>query len=280
MTDAGWISLTFDDALEQHLDVAIPLLDAHALPGTFYVHLGATSLTRRMSDWTASARRGHELGNHTIFHPATETKSWVSPGNAIELYTLDRMRMELEVANQWLSAIDGETARSFAYPNSNPTVGRWGCVTRGLFAVGLRNTRWPGVVERSGLDFGNTRSSYRTLLPEQFIAARGGGLNLEDRPPPLDQVDRYALPSAAVDGHDLAAMRAFVERAVEGGTWAILQFHGVNGGHRMNCGGDAFRDLVHWLADAHAPRVTTIREGAARCWHAHAEPVRGGFDAD
>ena len=36
----GAVSLTFDDALETHLDTAIPCLDDHGFHGTFYVNPG------------------------------------------------------------------------------------------------------------------------------------------------------------------------------------------------------------------------------------------------
>ena len=97
MTDRGLISLTFDDALDVHLDNAVVILDQAGLSGSFYAHLSAPSLSKRTNDWRAAAAAGHEIGNHTAFHPALLKKDWVTVGNAIDFYTLDRMRIELQL---------------------------------------------------------------------------------------------------------------------------------------------------------------------------------------
>ncbi|GEM_PF-2429160 len=137
------ISLTFDDALDQHLDVVLPILDEAQLHGTFYAHLSAPSLNRRIDEWKSLAQSGHEIGNHTIFHPADARKSWVSEGNALDLYSIDRMEMELQLANKWLTVIDGQTQRTFAYPCSNTVLGSYGKINQFLFRAGLPNTRGP-----------------------------------------------------------------------------------------------------------------------------------------
>ena len=61
------ISLTFDDGMKSHLDLAIPILEDFGLAGTFYPVAGG--------DWQASLNRfrpafenGHEIGNHSIHH--------------------------------------------------------------------------------------------------------------------------------------------------------------------------------------------------------------------
>jgi sialate O-acetylesterase len=264
MPSAGLISLTFDDALGAHLDVAMPILDAAGLRGTFYAHVAAAAFLPRADDWRRAAAAGHEIGNHTIFHPATEEKSWVRDGNAIESYGLDRMRMEIDTANRVLASIDGRTRRTFAYPCSNPVVGRHGWPVRALHGLGMRRTRWPGLVERAGLDLGSTRRSYAPLLPHLVAGARGGGLSIESEVPPLASMPRYQIPSAAVDGHPFEAMKAFAERALNHGRWGVLQFHGVGGGHHMDCRLDEFIRLVEWLASRHHERVVTVLEGAER----------------
>jgi Polysaccharide deacetylase len=264
--DLTIISITFDDAIDQHLDIAIPLLDEHGLNGTFYAHfyshLTSSSLIRRRDEWRQAAKRGHELGNHTLFHPADARKEWVREGNALDLYTLDRMRLELQVANEWLAALDGRSTRTFAYPCSNSVLGSYGRVNRLLFKLRLRNTRWPGLIERMRLDFGNTRCSYESVMPEFFVAARGGGLHLPGESPAIESFNRYSLPSAAVEGHSFEEMRGFVTRSLARKSWPILQFHGVGGGHHMNCDRTEFKRLVVWLAEHHHDRVVTVEQGA------------------
>lgn len=261
-----YISLTFDDALNEHLDGAVPLLAESGLLGTFYVHLCAPALSARRDEWAEAARQGHELGNHTIFHPATESKPWVRQANALESYTLDRMRMELEVANQWLATMDGQSDRTFAYPCSNSFLGRPGYVNRTLKRLGLQNTRFPGLVEGTLLDVGSNKVNYHSIMPEFFIAARGGGIHLHETPPPIDRLDRYSLISAAVEHHSFAEMQQYVERGLEAGSWPILQFHGIGGGHHMDCKVAVFRDFVHWLSERHFDRVVTVKDGANKLW--------------
>lgn len=270
MSEAGLISLSFDDALDEHLDHAVPLLAAHKVSATFYTHVSAPAFLRRIDEWRRAAEDGHELGNHTIFHPATERKSWVGRGNALEFYCLDRMRLEIETANRFLGALDRQTQRTFAYPCSMTVLGQHGWPNRLLRLLGLERTRWPGLLERAGLDWGTSRRSYVSLLEHLVFAARGGGLLLEDVISAPDSIQRYEIPSAAVQGHSFTAMRAFVERGLARRFWAVLQFHGVGGGHHMDCRLDDFRDLVNWLGDHHRDQVVTVLQGARTLWSARA----------
>ena len=135
------VSLTFDDGLTEHLDIVIPILDVHQLCGTFYVHLSAPAFGPRIDDWKQAARTGHEIGNHTILHPADERKAWVTEGNSLDRYTMDRMRQELQTANQILSGVDDRTERTFAYPCSNHRLGRHGIVRRMVRFMGMERTR-------------------------------------------------------------------------------------------------------------------------------------------
>ncbi len=261
LVNYGLVSLTFDDALDQHLDQALPILEEHGLTGTFYTHLAAPGFCRRMDEWRQAAQRGHELGNHTIFHPADARKPWVREGNALDRYTLDRMHFELQTASDILHGIDGRAERTFAYPCSNSILGRRGLVKAFLFQLGFERTRLPGLVDRLHLDIGSGQKSYVPLVRDLFVAARGGGLVLESCVPPLDAFDEACLPSAAVEGWTFSELTGFVERALNAGTWAILQFHGIGGGHRMDCDLRVFRDFVAWLADRHADHVTTVLDG-------------------
>ncbi|WP_236422646.1 polysaccharide deacetylase family protein, partial [Escherichia coli] len=62
------VSLAYDDALDSQLDNAIPTLDRHGIKGTFFLQLSSEPVAKRMEDWRAAARGGHELGNHSLFH--------------------------------------------------------------------------------------------------------------------------------------------------------------------------------------------------------------------
>lgn len=260
------MSLTFDDALNEHLDNAVPILNEHGILGTFYVHLAAENFAERLAEWRDAAQYGHELGNHTIFHPADSRKEWVREGNAIDDYTLDRMRQELGAANRLLRAIDGQAERTFAYPCSNSVLGRRGIVKRLLLKLGCEHTRLPGLVDRWSLDFGSTQQSYMPVVRDLVLAARGGGLERGSQVPSIRQFNKFMLPSVAVDGWSLREMIDFTENGLRNGGWVILQFHGVGGGHRLNCGLSVFQEFVAWLNENPKCRVATVRQVAKQLW--------------
>lgn len=255
------VSLTFDDALDCHPDVAVPLLEQHGFHGTFFVPVGAESFTRRLDDWRTVAKRGHELGNHTILHPAVRGKSYVSEGNAIENYTLDRMRVELEAANRLLSGIDGQASRTFAYPCCNAILGSPGMAKRLLRRLRLDRTRLMGwLLRHPGLDVGSSERPYGSVVEELFVASRVGGERYSagvDYPPP-----RTAVPCVTLDGKS----REEVARVLEAfqqheSAWLVFMVHGIGGGHRLSCDAEVFAALLDELA-SRALAVRTFREAA------------------
>ena len=65
------VVLTYDDALNVHLTNAIPALDSAGLKGTFYISDYFGGLNSQIPKWRTAAAKGHELANHTLFHPFT-----------------------------------------------------------------------------------------------------------------------------------------------------------------------------------------------------------------
>ena len=258
------VSLTFDDALDVHLDVAMPVLERSGLRGTFYVNVGSDRFAARHSEWAAAAGKGHELGNHTIFHPGVSTKSWVTEGIALEGYTLDRMRREIVVANQILTMLDGRSERSFAFPCSNPWLGHTGWPRRMLTRMGLHRTRLMGWVDRHDLDVGSKLIDYTPLARELFFAARCGGVDVAGLP--VKPPDRHRVRAVSGDGLDFAALKAAVHEAAARKAWLVLVFHGVGGGHHLSCDLDAFEQLAGHLATDRRVEVVTFLDGAKRCW--------------
>src|SRR5215211_4730137 len=63
------VSLTYDDALNIDLEKVIPALDSVKLKGTFYLIASAKAFTNRLKEWKVAASRGHEIANHSLFHP-------------------------------------------------------------------------------------------------------------------------------------------------------------------------------------------------------------------
>ena len=88
------VCLTYDDGIDIDLDNVIPVLDSLGLKATFYVPGNSTSLNKRMDEWRAVAKEGHELGNHTLFHPCfgkSMNRAWVTADNDLDNYTMQRM---------------------------------------------------------------------------------------------------------------------------------------------------------------------------------------------
>jgi peptidoglycan/xylan/chitin deacetylase (PgdA/CDA1 family) len=258
------ISLTFDDGLDCHLDTAIPILERYGLRGTFYIPVGGEAFERRHADWAVAAQAGHELGNHSIFHPAVSTKRWVTDGIALERYTLDRMARELRIANTVLRLVDGQHERTYAFPCSNPWLGAPGWAHWALAKTGLDRTRLVGWVDRFGVDLGSTRVDYTPVVETLFVAARCGGIAADDLPvrPPC----RYQVRGVEGDGCSLAQLKSAVDIAVARGAWLVLVFHGIGGGHHLTCDQSAFTDLCAYLAGESRARVVTFLEGARETW--------------
>jgi sialate O-acetylesterase len=264
MSKRTLITLTFDDGLDAHLDTAMPILEQAALRGTFYVDVGGERFGARHKDWASAAARGHELGNHTVFHPGVSTKSWVTEGIALEGYTLDRMRRELVLANQVLTMVDGQSERSFAFPCSNPWLGRPGWPRRLLTRLRLERTRLMGFVDSHGLDFGSHLTDYTPLVRELFPAARCGGVDVQDMPvvPP----DRHRVRGVTGDGLSLPELLNAVDTAVARGAWLVLVFHGVGGGHHMSVAAEVFFDLCKRLAADARVEVMPFLNAANQLW--------------
>ena len=258
------ISLTFDDGLDCHLDKAVPILERYGLRGTFYVPVGGEEFERRHRDWRAAAQAGHELGNHTIFHPGVSSKTWVTEGIALESYSTDRMARELRAANTVLSLLDGQEERTFAFPCSNPWLGSPGWPRRILTRAGLDRTRLAGWVDRYQLDFGATKVDYTPVVKPLFYAARCGGMapNALPKTPP----HRHQVRGVEGDGCTLAQLTAAVEAARQRQAWLVLVFHGIGGGHHMSCDEDVFDGLCDCLARGEEHTVVTFLQGAKRTW--------------
>jgi peptidoglycan/xylan/chitin deacetylase (PgdA/CDA1 family) len=211
------VVLTYDDGVDVHLDHAAPDLEAAGLRGTFFVPGHSESLAKRLPEWRALAARGHELGNHAIFHPCLRNvpeggRDWVRPEYALEGYTVERIRDEAAAMSTTLLALDGETTRTFAYNCGDTTAGG---------------------------------RSYVEALRALFLAARIG----EDRvATDVRALDPMLVPSWMVADVAGEEMIAFVKKAIDAGGLAVFMFHGVGGGHSIDVPREAHRQLLAWLA--------------------------------
>jgi len=228
------VSLTYDDGLVSHVEDVAPNLERRGLRGTFNLFIARRSVTERVADWRALAARGHELGNHTLFHPCRSTpdepRPFVGPYNLAE-YSERRLREELGVASCVLNLIDGNTQRTFANP----------CYDR---------------------TFGPERQSMDPLLADYFVAARSV---LSQRAVDLEHLDFMQLGSAGADRRTFAELRAQVEGLAQTGGWIIYTIHGVGEGtHNLFIDYEEHRQFTDWLSDQRAriwtaPMIDVVR---------------------
>jgi len=192
------VSLSYDDALNSQLDKALPALNAHGLKATFYLTLASEVVAKRLPEWRRAAAQGHELGNHTLYHPCSRSKpgrDWVAPHRDLDKISVAQLREEILLANAYLQAIDGKTERTFTAPCGD------------LLAAG---------------------QPYLPAIRSEFVAikSRAGGVA-----PDMASLDPYDVGTAGPDGVSGEALIAIVKEAAAKGTLASITFHGIGGDH-------------------------------------------------
>ena len=207
------VCLTFDDGQDSHLDNAIPILDSFNMKATFYCPGNKESLHNRTPEWKKIVENGHELGNHSLFHPCDgRLFDWVLPEYDLNNYSRAQIRMELYTSNTLLKAVDGKTNRTYGYPCSN-------------FKV-------------------QGDSTYVDIVKQQFSAARSDG----PIPNTMQNIDINFMPSWCVESHTGKELIAYVEEARKKGTIATFMFHSVGGGY-LNVSNEALQELLIYLKE-------------------------------
>lgn len=205
--------LTYDDAINIDLDNVIPALDSVNLKGTFYLIGSSGVVSSRINEWRKVAIHGHELGNHSLYHPCDGSlpgRSFVTAENDLSKYTLARVVKEVQTTNTLLTAIDGKTLRTFAFP----------C---GDLKIGDKN--------------------YYDLLKNEFVGARGINPGLQT----VKEVNLDNIESYMINGQSAEYMINLVNKAIATHTLLVFLFHGVGGGHNINVSLSAHSKLLHYL---------------------------------
>jgi sialate O-acetylesterase len=224
------VVLTYDDALDVHLDNAIPALDSLGLKATFYLSGAFPGCRNRLNDWRSVASRGHELGNHTFFHPCDASKpgrSWVSEDNDLSSYTTRDIVREIEMTDVLLQSIDGKKERTFAYTCGDTATGE------GSFVNAIRS---------------------------RFVAMRGvkGELNHANKLD-LTNVNCYVVESGNED-----QLIQWAEKAKQENALLVILFHGVGGGHSLNVDLTKHNNFLKYLAQNKKDIWTTTMLDAAK----------------
>ena len=207
------VALTYDDAITEQLDNAVPLLDSLGLKASFYLSGYFPGFVSNIDRWRALAKTGHELGNHTLFHPCTGNtpgREWVSPTYDLSTYTVKRMTDEMRMTNILLKTLDGKTDRTFAFPCGDTKIG--------------------GV-------------AYYDQVKGDFVAARGTTGELTK----LTTMNTADVGSYAISGQSGKQLIDLVKQAERTGSLIVFLFHGVGGGHSLNVDLPAHRELLQYL---------------------------------
>ena len=184
------LSLTFDDARLSQADKGIPLFDRYGVKATFYISPGA--MMERLEIWQQAAQNGHEIGNHSLHHPCSGNFPWAR-NRALENYTVEKMRAELDSASRLIKELLGAYPVSFAYPCGQTFVGR-----------------------------GEGTRSYVPVVASLFETGRGW---LGEAPNDPVFCDMAQLTGMELDGKTFEQILPLIESAKSNGYWLILAGH-------------------------------------------------------
>ncbi len=207
------VVLTYDDGLNVHLDNVLIALDSLGFRGTFYVPANSSCLKERLREWRALAEKGNEIGNHTLFHPCDgrpASRDWVNPDYDLSTYTISRMVDEIRLANMLLNAIDGKSARTFAYTCGEKTAGD---------------------------------SAFVPLIMDDFIGARSVNAVMKK----MSEIDLFDIPSYMINGQSGDELIDLVKEAMDNDRLLVFLFHGVGGEHDLNVSLAAHNQLLQFL---------------------------------
>ena len=207
------VSLSYDDALNVHIDKAIPVLDSLGMKATFYVPAHSGCLMTRKDEWIGIAQDGHELGNHTLFHPCSGNapdRTWVKPEYDLDSYNIQRIVDEIQLANDILHSMDGKSERTFAYTCGDTEAGN---------------------------------VSFVSEIKADFVSARGvlRSNNL------VNETNLFNLTTFSVNNHTAEELIAAVDKAKAEKAYLVFLFHGVGGEHGLNCSEKNHRILLEYL---------------------------------
>jgi sialate O-acetylesterase len=229
----GAVSLTYDDGLPIHYTLVDPLLRRHGLRATFYPMI-QSDLRLHPEQWRQLAASGHELGNHTLFHPCRQIQPdpyvWLDKRYDLASYTPAHMRAELEVANLVLHLLDGQTERSYGNTCCDTTIG----------SAAMEQPLEP-------------------LLTDLFVAARGALTNRIARP--AHGLNLLNIGCISADGRSLEDLTQLIEQTRTSGGWAVLMIHGISAAtHNLYLDADVHERFIGWLAQQRTIWTAPLRE--------------------
>ena len=192
------IMLTYDDGCHTQWDNVVPALNKHGFKGTFFL-MGCYLTEQDIPQWREVSQQGHELGNHTIYHACNEAQADTlsSHCRALNCYTVEEMLNEIKIMNTFLSAIDGKSQHSYAYP----------C---GQYKAGGQDYGTP-MIAQGICNFARMSDSEEVITsPSQLIPNN--------------------IPSfTAFPGYKAEQLTSFIEKVLVSGGAGVILFHGIGG---------------------------------------------------
>lgn len=195
----GALSMTYDDGLSEHHRVVGPALEQRGFRGTFYVSLDSNVL-EEPDAWRGLAATGHELGNHTVFHPCRKEADladaeWIDHCGDMCGFSLERWEREVRVASGVLRMLDGRDSRSYGNTCHDETVG-----------------------------VGSDEVSLIEPIEQRFSAGRGRCVNQIVNPATCRM---GSLGCFGADGRSFTDLKPEVDAALACGGWLIYCLHSV-----------------------------------------------------
>ena len=210
----GAVSITFDDARFSQIDTGLPILDEYGAKATFYVSI--SSLEKRPDAWKKAAANGHEIGNHSLTHACSGNFSFARE-RALENYTLDKMRNELDESNIIIERLLNVRPVSFAYPCGQKFVGR---------GINVR--------------------SYAPVVAEKFLTGRGWMDEWSNDPAFCDMAQ---LMGVELDGKDFEQVKQWIDKTTANGGWLVFCGHDIGEGGRQTTLSSTLKALCEYAQD-------------------------------
>jgi peptidoglycan/xylan/chitin deacetylase (PgdA/CDA1 family) len=191
----------------------VPALDSFGLKGTFYISDYFNGLSAQIAGWKKAATKGHELANHSVWHACEggrPGREFVKGDYDLRYYSVRRITDEIRTMNNLLKAMDGKTARTFAFPCGDTKI---------------------------------HDTAYIEGMQPDFVAARG----VRSEILPIAKIDLYDVPSYMINGQSGSELIALVKEAMRKQGLLVFLFHGVGGEHGLNVSLPAHRELLAFL---------------------------------
>jgi peptidoglycan/xylan/chitin deacetylase (PgdA/CDA1 family) len=175
-----------------------------------------SAVKKQLTGWKNAVKSGHEIGNHSLTHPCTGNFSW-SRKNALEDYSLERMRNELTECNKQIKDLLNVDCKVFAYPCGQKYVGR-----------------------------GVETKSYVPLVAELFQTGRGW---LDEAPNDPMHCNLDQLTCIEMDGKTFEQLLPMIEEAYKNGVWLVFGGHEIKNEGNQTTRVETIKKLIEYVKD-------------------------------